>query len=82
MQEVMQYNATVDSKKRITLRGSKYTHYHVEECEDGRIILEPRVLVCPFELSKNTLAMMDSSMESYKKGNISKPIDLSSLTQE
>ena len=82
MQPVRQYDASVDTKKRITLRGSKYTHYHVEEFEDGRIILEPRVLVCPFELSKNTLSVMDSSMESLKKGSVSKPIDLSSPIPE
>ncbi|WP_320128612.1 hypothetical protein [uncultured Sphaerochaeta sp.] len=82
MQATMEYDASVDMKKRITLRGSKYSHYHVEECEDGRIILEPRVLVSPFELSKNTLSVMDSSMENYKKGTVSKPVDLSSLPQE
>ncbi|WP_320128631.1 hypothetical protein [uncultured Sphaerochaeta sp.] len=78
----MEYDASVDRKKRITLFSPKYSHYHVEECEDGRIILEPRVLGSPFELSKNTLSVMDSSMGNHKKGFVSKPIDLSSLPQE
>jgi hypothetical protein len=82
MQAKMEYDASVDMKKRITLRGSRYSHYHVVECEDGKIILEPRVLVSPFELSKNTLSVMDSSMENYKKGTVSKPVDLSSLPQK
>jgi len=72
----------IDMKKRITLRGSKCSHYHVEELEDGRIILEPRVLVSPFEISKNTLSMMDSSVKSLKPGRVSKPVDLSSYSAE
>ncbi len=82
MQILAKYDASVDMKKRITLRGSKYSHYHVEELEDGRIILEPRVLVSPFEISKNTLSMMDSSVKSLKQGRVSKPVDLSSFSPE
>jgi hypothetical protein len=82
MQTLAEYDATVDMKKRITLRGSTYSHYHVEELEDGRIILEPMVLVSPFEISKNILSMMDSSVENLKQGRVSKPVDLSSFSQE
>ncbi|MDY0289513.1 MAG: hypothetical protein RBR15_11875 [Sphaerochaeta sp.] len=82
MKTVVTYDATVDMKKRITLRGSTYLHYHVEELEDGRIILEPRVLVSPFEISKNTLSMMDSSVKNLKQGRGSKPVDLSSFSPE
>ena len=82
MQTLAEYDASIDMKKRITLRGSKYSHYHVEELEDGRIVLEPRVLVSPFEISKNTLSMMDSSVKSLKQGRASKPVDLSSFSPE
>ncbi len=82
MQPLAKYDATVDIKKRITLRGSVYSHYDVEELEDGRIILEPRVLVSPFEISKNTLSMMDSSVKNLKQGSVSKPVDLSSFSPE
>ena len=82
MQTLVKYDATVDMKKRITLRGSKYSHYHVEELEDGRIILEPRVLVSPFEISKNTLSMIDSSVKNLKQGRVSKPVEISSFSQE
>ena len=79
MRTLAEYDATVDTKKRITLRGRKYSHYHVAELEDGRIILEPRVLVSPFEVSTNTLSMMDSSIENFKHGKTSKPVDLTSF---
>jgi hypothetical protein len=82
MKTLVKYDATVDMKKRITLRGSKYSHYHVEELEDGRIILEPRVLVSPFEISKNTLSMMDSSVKNLKQGRVSKPVEISSFSEE
>ena len=82
MQTLVKYDATVDMKKRITLRGSKYSHYHVEELEDGRVILEPRAMVSPFEISKNTLSMMDSSVKNLKQGRVSKPVEISSFSQE
>ena len=48
----------------------------------GRIVLEPRELVAPFELSKKTLATMDESMKNLKKGKASKPIDLTAFTDK
>nr|MBP3281789.1 hypothetical protein [Treponema sp.] len=74
---VKSYDAKVDSKKRITLRNANYDYFHIEEFSDGRIVLEPRILVKPFEVSENTLKMMDSSVENLKSGNVSEAIDLS-----
>ena len=74
---VKSYDAKVDSKKRITLRHANYDYFHIEEFSDGRIVLEPRILVKPFEVSENTLKMMDSSVENLKSGNVSEAIDLS-----
>ena len=76
---VKEYDAKMDAKKRITLRGSIYDYYHVIEFPNGRIELEPRVLVEPFEISEDTLRMIDSSMDNLKKEKVSKPIDLSSF---
>ena len=72
-----EYDAKTDSKKRITLRGKAYDYYHVTEFANGRIELEPRVLLSPFEISENTLKMIDSAAENLKKGIVSDPIDLS-----
>lgn len=74
---VRAYDAKVDSKRRITLRNAIYEYFHVQEFEDGKIILEPRVLVDPFEISEDTLKMVDASMDNLKKGIASEPIDLS-----
>ena len=74
---VKSYNAKVDSKKRITLRNASYEYFHVEEYDDGRILLEPRELTKPFQVSVRALKMMDSSMENFKNGNVSNPIDIS-----
>lgn len=74
---VKEYDAKLDSKKRLTLRSGTYEYYHVSEMADGRIILEPRVLTAPFTLSANSLAMMDSAVQNLKTGNISDSIDLS-----
>ena len=74
---VRSYDSKVDSKKRITLRSSAYEYYHVKEYPDGRILLEPRELTKPFEVSQNTLAMMDESMKNLKSGKVGDAIDLS-----
>jgi len=79
---VKEYDARIDMKKRVTLRGAKYANYHVQEYPNGRIVLEPRELVAPFEVSRNTLGMMDSAMENIKKGKASKPVDLSAFADE
>lgn len=74
---VKEYDAKLDTKKRITLRSVIFEYYHVSEYEDGRIVLEPRVLMPPFQVSANTLAMMDASVENLKTGNASEAVDLS-----
>jgi DNA-binding transcriptional regulator/RsmH inhibitor MraZ len=78
-----EYDTTLDSKCRVTVRGqskkSLYKNYHVKIYKDGHIVLEPRVLVHPDQISKKTLKMMDSAMENYTKGNRSKPIDLDEM---
>ena len=74
---IREYDAKIDSKKRITLRGSRFAYYHVMEFPNGKIELQPRELREPFEISKNSLQMMDMSMENLKKGISGEPIDFS-----
>nr|MBQ6241975.1 hypothetical protein [Lachnospiraceae bacterium] len=74
---VKQYDAKMDSKKRITLRNAPYEYYHVQEFADGRIVLEPRVLISPFEISEKTLSMMDQSVANLKMGMVAETVDLS-----
>lgn len=80
-QTTKEYDARLDSKKRITLRGAQTMYYRVREKKDGTIELSPRVLVHPDEISKNTLSMLDSSVEQLKKGKVSKPVDLTELNE-
>lgn len=42
---IKQYDAKVDSKKRITLRDAKYDYYSVTTYDDGSVSLEPKMLV-------------------------------------
>lgn len=74
---IKEYDAKTDSKKRITLRETPFEYYHVEHYADGRILLAPRELVAPLQVSVNTLSMMDQSMENLKDGKVSPAIDLS-----
>lgn len=52
---VKQYDAKVDSKKRITLRDAKYDYYSVTTYDDGSVSLEPKVL-----MSKNSVTMKEA----------------------
>lgn len=72
-----EYDAHVDSKKRLTLRSALFEYYHVSEFADGKIVLEPRELTVPFSVSANTLKMMDTAVENFKAGKVSEEIDLS-----
>ncbi|MBQ8063172.1 MAG: hypothetical protein IJ230_04465 [Clostridia bacterium] len=74
---VNEYIAKMDSKKRITLKNNAFEYYQVVEYDDGTIVLEPRELTVPFQVSANTLSMMDASMANLKSGSVSAPVDLS-----
>ena len=74
---IREYDAKLDSKRRLTLRSASFEYYHVQEMDNGTIVLEPRELTVPFQVSANTLAMMDASVRNMKAGNVSAPIDLS-----
>ncbi|MDE0837658.1 MAG: hypothetical protein OSB41_01260 [Kiritimatiellae bacterium] len=73
---VKEYDAHLDMKKRVTLRGAEAEYYAVRMFDDGRIVLEPRVLVPPDMVSKRTLKVLDKAAKNFKKGNVSEPIDL------
>lgn len=71
------YMAHLDAKKRLTIRGAKYSYYQVKEYENGCILLEPRELVKPKQISAKTLKTMDDSIRNFHQGNVSAPVDLS-----
>lgn len=77
METVKIYDAHLDSKKRITLRGASYENYNVRIYKNGCIILEPRVLTVPDTISARSLKAMDQAVSNFKAGNVSSPIDLS-----
>ena len=74
---VREYDAKLDSKKRITLCNAVFDYFHVSELEDGRIVLEPRELVKSFSVSANTLSRMDKAVENMKNNKVSGKLDLS-----
>ena len=76
MEAKKSYDAKLDSKKRITIRNPKYEYYHVIEKDNGVIVLEPRKLIDPFVISKQTLEEMEEAVENLKKGIVSDPIKL------
>ena len=75
MEATRTYDTRLDSKRRLTIRGASFEYYHVKEYSDGHIVLEPRVLTPPFEVSQRTLAMMDSAVENLKSGQVSAPVN-------
>ena len=47
MEAIKDYDARLDAKGRITLRGATYKNYNVRMYENGCYIVEPRELVIP-----------------------------------
>lgn len=82
MSVITEYEAKLDSKHRITIRGSEYQYFQVKQYGDGHLELLPRVLVDPKEISKNTLKMMDNSVENLKNGIVSEPINLDLIKED
>jgi predicted amino acid racemase len=79
-QAVKEYDARLDSKKRITLRGAQTLFYRVRENNDGTIELSPRVLVHPDEISTKTLSTIDQSINNLKNNSVSTVVDMNELT--
>ena len=77
MEAVKNYDVHIDSKKRVTLRGARYQYYNVKEYDNGCIMLEPRELAIPEEISSRTLSGMDQAIRNFKLGQVSEPVDLS-----
>ena len=75
------YIVTADAKKRVSLRGTKIKHFHVQARSDGSYLLEPRILVPPSAVSARTLNMLDRAAENFKKGKASAPVDLSEFAE-
>ena len=78
---VKEYDAKIDSKKRVTLRNTVFEYFHVQEMDNGVIVLEPRELTAPFQVSANTLSMMDESVKNMKNGVVSPALDLSEFEE-
>ena len=74
---VRDYDIAADAKNRISLRGAKTKYFHVMVLSNGSFVLEPRVLVDPEKIPARTLKMLESSVASLKKDEVSAPIDLS-----
>ncbi len=77
MEAIKNYIAHLDNKRRITLRGADHQYYNVKEYGNGCIILEPRELTIPENVSARTLKEMDNAVKNFKKGDVSQAIDLS-----
>lgn len=76
MAVVAERDVKLDAKKRVTLSGAEYEHYRMIQYDDGRIVLEPRVLVHPEEISARTLDAMDIAMRNLERGLVSEPVQL------
>ena len=63
MGTVREYEAKLDARNRLTIRDAGYEHYHVEEFEDGTVVLNPRVLVSPNALTAETLRKAEEGRE-------------------
>ena len=73
-----EYDAPLDSKKRVVLRGAKHQYFRVAHYPNGVILLKPRVFK-DAPVSAKTLRCIEKSLASMKAGKRSKPEDLKKL---
>jgi hypothetical protein len=73
---VDQYEVAADSKRRISLCGARWKHFHVKALSNGAYLLEPRELVSPEAISDKTLRMIEKSAANLKAWKASAPIEL------
>ena len=72
---VKEFDTTLDSRRRITLRDAPYANYHVTAYDDGSFRLEPRILVEPHSMSERTRRMIDGAAKNFRKGVASAPVN-------
>lgn len=70
------YDAKLDTKRRLTIRNARTEFYHVTEYEDGTIKMEPRVLVSP-----DMLKQIDAAVKRRKAGHKGTKLDWSKLPE-
>ena len=70
------YNAKLDTKRRVTIRNARTEFYHVTEYEDGTVKLEPRVLVSP-----DMLEQIDTAVKRHKAGHQGTKLNWSKLPE-
>ncbi len=63
MDTVREYEVKLDARNRLTIRDAGYEHYHVQELEDGTVVLKPRVLVSPTLLTAETLRKAEAERD-------------------
>jgi hypothetical protein len=77
MGAVKEYEAELDSERRITIKGAKSRKFYVVHDQNGNIILQPRRSGGVRQLaviSARTLKMMDRAMQNFKNGKVSDPV--------
>jgi hypothetical protein len=72
-----EYTTKIDSKNRLTIRGAKHSFFKVKVFNTGKVILNPQILVDPDEIPSKTLKTIEASVRNYKKGKVSKPVNIS-----
>ena len=72
-----EYDARLDSRKRMTIRGAVHEFFRVRHRKDGSILLQP--LPSEEPVSAETLRGMDAAVRNLRAGNRAKPVDLKKL---
>jgi hypothetical protein len=74
---LQEYDARLDAKRRVTIRGAGHEVFRVRHRKDGSILLQP--LPSEEQVSAGTLRGMDKAVANLRSGKRSKPVDLKKL---
>lgn len=76
---VVERDVRLDSSNRVTISKPMYEYYAMKQFADGTIVLEPRVLVTPGEVSRRVLSDMDDVMRNLGAGVAGDEFDLTEV---
>ena len=71
------YMATLDSRKRVVIRGADSKYYNVKKFQNGIIMMVPQTMKTPDTISEQSLKMIYESCKNWE--NDEEPVDLAEV---
>lgn len=79
---VREYDAHIDERKRIIIKGAEHNTYRIKCLADGTVLLSPLLIIEENSIPEKTLKMIKESLANLEAGNVSEPMDLDKYSMD